>query len=280
MTAKSLTKPLKGIPAFPPESSPHKKRWYRPTFSPEHGVLIVLLGAALTGSSLAQAWTSQTSWACLAAFLAVQAEHPIVVQIKQRRKWRPRYVVWAVAYGTGAGAIALFLCLQHPVLLWLCAAGVLALMLDAIAVFQHQHKSIANEITMFAAICLTTLFTYSATTGELSFRAVGIWLLNSLFFSGAVFSVKLRKSKTSSLKGGILYHAFATVFVVLLYGVHSLCLLSALTFAIALIKFALIVWQREWYRTCQFGYVARLETYFALLYIALLSLTVLPPKLS
>ena len=31
------------------------KPWYQPTFSPEHGVLIVLFGALLTGASLAQA---------------------------------------------------------------------------------------------------------------------------------------------------------------------------------------------------------------------------------
>ena len=275
MTAHSL----KGVPAFPPESSPHKKRWYQPTVSPEHGVLIVLLGAALTGASLAQTWTAQTSWACLAACLAVQAEHPIVVQIKQRRQWRPRYVVWASIYGTSAAAIALYLCWQHPILIWICAAGTVALALDTLAVFQHRHKSISNEMTMFAAICLTTLFVYSATTGTLSLQSVGLWLLNSLFFSGAVFSVKIRKSKTSSLTYGIFYHTTTTAFVALLYGVGWLSLLTALTFAVALIKFAIVAWQRNWYRTCQFGHIARFETYFALAYIALVSLTVLPPTL-
>lgn len=109
--------------------------------------------------------------------------------------------------------------------------------------------------------------------------------MNSLFFSGAVFSVKLRKSKTSSLKGGAIYHIVATGVVALLYvsalpyGVHWFSLLTALAFAIAPLKFAVIAWQHQWYRTCPFGHVARFETYFALLYIALVSLTVLPPKL-
>ncbi|MFK8186275.1 MAG: YwiC-like family protein [Phormidesmis sp.] len=279
------SKPIKGVPAFPPKSSPHKKPWYQPTFSPEHGVLIMLLGAALTGASLAQTWTTETTWACLTAYLAVQAEHPIVVQIKQRRQWRPRYLVWAGIYGISATAIALYLCFQHPALLWICLAGIFALVVDTIAVFQHNHKSIANEITMFVSICLTTLFVYSATTGTITLQAIGLWLMNSLFFSSAVFSVKLRKSKTSSLKSGAIYHVVATVLVALLYivalpdGIHWISLFTALAFAIAPLKFAVIAWQRNWYRTCQFGHIARFETYFALLYIALVSLTVLPPKL-
>ena len=127
MTAQVTAKPLPGVSALPPENSPYKKPWYLPTFSPEHGVLLVLLGAVLTGASVAQAWNSHTSWACFAAFLGLQAEHPVVVQGKRRRQWRPRYLVWAGAYGGGAMAIALWLCWQHSVLWWDVGAGVLAL---------------------------------------------------------------------------------------------------------------------------------------------------------
>lgn len=49
---------------------------YWPTFSPEHGVLLVLAGALLTGASLAQTWTWETSLACLGAFLGLQAPLP------------------------------------------------------------------------------------------------------------------------------------------------------------------------------------------------------------
>jgi hypothetical protein len=255
------------------------KPWYRPTFSPEHGVLLVLLGAVLTGAALAQSWTSHTTWACLAAFLGLQAEHPLIVQIKQRRRWRSRYLLWATLYGGGSAIIALWLALQYPVLFWVCGGGVVALGVDVVAVVRHRQKAIVNETLMFSAICLATLFVYGATTGEMTLRAVGLWLLNSLFFSAAVFSVKLRKRKTSSLKAGFFYHAGALATVGLLCYLGWLSVWTAGVFAIALLKLAIITLWQNWYRTCRFEQIARFETYFALSYTALAALSVLPPKL-
>lgn len=275
MTAQAL--PV--VSVLSPENSPHKKRWYQPTISPEHGVLLVLLGAVLTGASLAQTWTTDTSWACLAAFLGLQAEHPAIVQVKQRRQWRPRYLVWAGIYGGIALAIALWLTLQHPVLWWILSAGILALCLDVFAVFQRNHKAIANEIVMFSAICLSTLFVYGATTGDITLQAVGMWILNSLFFSSAIYSVKLRKKKTKSLLPGMLYHVIATALVAILYFVGCLSPFTALIFLVALLKLLVISIWKNWYRTCRFEHIARFETYFALTYTCLAALSVLPPKL-
>jgi len=275
MTAQSLP----GVSACPPENSRHRKQWYQPTFSPEHGVLLVLLGAVLTGASLAQHWTGDTSWACLAAFLGLQAEHPLIVQVKQRRRWRPRYLVWAGVYGGLAMAIAVLLCLRHPVLWWVVGAGFIALSLDVLAVLQRNHKTVANEIVMFCAICLSTLFVYGATVGEISVQAVGLWILNSLFFSSAVFSVKLRKKKTSSLWPGFVYCGGAIAVVTALYTVGWLSLFTALVFSVAVLKLAVITCWQNWYRNCRFEHIARFETYFALSYAALACLTVLPPKL-
>lgn len=256
-----------------------RKPWYRPTFSPEHGVLLVLMGALLTGASLAQAWTWQTSLACLATFLALQAEHPLTVQIKQRRSLKPYYLLWAGLYGGGAIAIALWLTDQHPSLIWVCAGGAIATTVNALAVFHRRQKDISTELLLFSAICLSTLFAYGTTADRLSADAVGLWLLNALFFSSAVFTIKLRKVKTSSLKGGLIYHAVAMAIVAGLYGLGWLKLLTALTFAVALLKLAVIVGFRDWYCNCRFEYIARFETYFALTYTALACLTVLPARL-
>jgi len=270
---------VQGVPAFPPANSPHKKKWYRPTFSPEHGVLLVLLGAVLTGASVAQAWTVDTSWACLAAFLGLQAEHPLIVQVKQRRRWRPRYLVWTGVYGGLALLVSLWLSFRHPVLIWVLVAGVIALGLDVLAIFQHKHKAVANEIMMFSAICLSTLLIYGATADTMTTRALGMWILNSLFFSSAVFSVKLRKKKTSSLRPGIFYHGIAIALVLALYMMGWLSIFTALVFSIALLKLAVIICWKNWYLNCRFEHVARFETYFALTYTCLAALTVLPPKL-
>ncbi|MEM8502165.1 MAG: YwiC-like family protein [Cyanobacteria bacterium P01_D01_bin.1] len=278
-TVQSLTKVLPGVSALPLNNSVTKKRWYQPTFSPEHGVLLVLLGAVLTGASLAQTWTVDTSLACLAAFLGLQAEHPLVVQVKRRRQWRFRYLFWAGLYGTLALGLALYLSLQFPVLLWICGVAVVALGIDIFSVVQRNQKAVVNEIVMFSSICLSTLFVYGATTGTITLQSIGLWLLNSLFFSGAVFSVKLRKTKTSSLRSGVIYHIVAVVLVGGLYALGWLSLFTALVYVIALLKLAVITCWQNWYRTCRFEHIARFETYFALTYTALAALTVLPPKL-
>ena len=255
------------------------KPWYLPTFSPEHGVLLVLTGAILTGASLAQTWTWETTLACLGAFFGLQAEHPLIVQIKQRSYWKPRYIVWAGLYGSVAIAIAMWLAYQHPCLIWVCGGAAIALGVDVWAVFQHRQKTIDTEIVMFAAICLATLFVYGTTADALTLKAVGLWVLNTLFFASAVFTIKLRKVKTSCLQGGLKYHGAASLGIAMLYGLGWLPLLTALTFAVALLKLAVVVGLRDWYCHCRFEYIARFETYFALGYTALACLTLLPARL-
>ena len=255
------------------------KPWYLPTFSPEHGVLLVLAGSVLTGASLAQTWTWETTLACLGAFFGLQAEHPLVVQIKQRCRLKVRYVFWAGVYGVSAIAISTWLTYRHPMLLWVCGGASLAMVIDVLAVLQRRQKAIDIEIVMFAAICLSTLFAYGSATGIMTLQGIGLWLLNTLFFASAVFTIKLRKVKTRSLKGSLIYHGSAIILVVALYALGWLSLLTSLTFAIALLKLALVIWKRGWYCNCRFEYIARFETYFALSYTALVCLTLLPARL-
>ena len=267
-------------------SQPRPKRqrnseipWYQPTISPEHGILLVLLGSFFTGSALAQTWSSDTTWACIAAFLGLQAEHPLIVQVKKRRRLQVRYALWAFLYGSAALLLTLWLAGTYPLLLWVCGGAIAALAIDVVSVLRHTQKTILNEIVMFTAICLSTVFIYTATTGTITFQSLGFWVLNTLFFSSAVFTLKLRKRKTSALQPALLYHGVAALILSVLCGVNVLSPLSALTFDLALLKLAIIIWQRDWYCTCHFGHVARFETYFALVYIFLAALTVLPAHL-
>ncbi|MEL7504873.1 MAG: hypothetical protein AAFN18_20655 [Cyanobacteria bacterium J06554_6] len=123
------------------------------------------------------------------------------------------------------------------------------------------------------------IFVYGTLTDEITLSSVGLWLLNSLFFASAVFTIKLRKVKTSSLTGGLVYHAVGTGLVGSLYGLGWLSGWTALGFAIAFLKLTVIVWQRDWYCNCRFEHIARFETYFALTYTAWVCLTLLPATL-
>ena len=264
------------------------KSWLRPTFSPEHGVLLVLFGSVLTGAALAQGWNYCTTLALICAFFALQAEHPLVVQIKQRSSWKPRFLIWSGIYGTIAIAIAVWLWLQSPVLLWIYGVALMALIADGVAVFQKKHKSILNELIIFAAICLSTPLAYAATTHSLCVGAImsegmrgaiGLWLLNTLFFGSAIFSIKLRRKRTSSLMLGVVYHTVASLIVVGLYFLSWLNIFTALAFVLALVKFAVVIAVRGWYCRARFQYIALFETRFALIYIAIAAISVLPAHL-
>lgn len=270
------------IKSSPPDSAQKKRKvpnWCRPTFSPEHGVLLVWFGSFLTGAALAQHWNTATNLALVCTFFALQWEHPFVVQLKLRKSWKPRYVVWGSIYGAIALTLAIILGLQSPVLFWVYGLGVMGLLGDGIAVIHKNHKSITNEILSFATICLSAPVAYGATTGNLSLEVMGLWILNTLFFSSAIYTIKLRRKKTRSLKPGIIYHGVAALIVLGLYALHGLSLITALSFIIALIKLSIIICRQEWYRKAKFPFIAIFETRFALVYVAIACISVLPAHL-
>ncbi|GAB4182766.1 MAG: hypothetical protein Fur006_18940 [Coleofasciculaceae cyanobacterium] len=254
--------------------------WYRPTLSHEHGVYVVLLVSFLTGAALAQDWTLSTTLALICAFFGFQAEHPIVLQLKQRRSFKPRFLVWGGLYSAVSVAIALWLYLGSPVLLWLYLGAVTALVVDTISVLHREQKSIFNELVTFAAVCLCTPLAFAATTGTISTSAMGLWVLNALYFSSTIFTVKLRKSKTSSPVPGIVYHAIATLTIAALYYLGWLPLIAALALGLALLKFAIALFNQEWYRTAKIQWVAMLETGTAFSFLIIVALSVLPARLT
>ena len=252
---------------------------YRPTFAPEHGVLLVLFGSFLTGAALAQQWTYSTTLALICAFFALQAEYPYIVQIKLRKNPKPRYLLWGAIYSLISLVIAIWLWRQTPALLWLYLLAVLGLIVDGIAVVKGKHKSRVNEIIGFAAICLSAPLAYGATIGHLNAEAIAIWILNTLFFSSAVYTIKLRRKKTAAFKPGVIYHCIAALIIASLYYFNYLSLVTALSFAIALIKLITVFRFQNWYRRTKFHAVAIFETRFALVYIAIASISLLPAHL-
>lgn len=261
------------------KKKPTISRWIRPTFSPEHGVLLVLGGSFLTGAALAQQWTTTTTIALIAAFFALQVEHPYVVQIKLRKNLKPRYLIWGGIYGAIALSLAVWLWLQASTLIWIYVLAIVSLVADGLAVIQGKHKSRVNEIIGFAGICLAAPLAYGATTGSLSLEAIALWILNTLFFSSAVYTIKLRRKKTAAFTPGIIYHGVATIIIATLYYFNYLSLVTALTFAIALLKFITVLGFKNWYRRAKFHSVAIFETRFALVYIAIVSIGLLPAHL-
>ena len=261
-------------------TQPKSQAWYRPTLSHEHGVYVVLLVSFLIGAALAQGWTVATALALVCAFCGFQAEHPIVLQIKQRRSFKPRFLVWGGVYSAVSLAITFWLYLSFPILLWLYLGAVAALVVDMVSVFHREQKSIFNEFITFAAVCLCDPLAYAATTGTISATAMGLWVLNTLYFSSTIFTVKLRKPKTSSIVPGVVYHAISTLIIATLYYFGWLSLITALACGLALLKFGLIALYQKWYRTAKIQWVAMIETATAFCFLTLVALSLLPTRLT
>ena len=266
-----------------PSPQPKAQAWYRPTLSPEHGVYVVLFVSFLTGAAAAQNWTWITTLALICAFCGFQAEHPLVLQIKQRRSLKPRFLVWGGLYSGVAMAIALYLYwlqgnLLSP-LLWIYLGAIAAFLVDAISVFYREQKSVLNELITFFAVCLSAPLAYVVTTGAISTSVLGLWLLNTLFFSSAIFTVKFRKDKTHPLLPSLVYHAIATLLVAGLWFLGWLSPVTAITFGVVLLKFMLILWQRHWYCTTNIQSIAMLETTTSLLFLLIAAVSLLPAHL-
>jgi hypothetical protein len=274
-----MTTPIAVESAVDQQKSKFEQIWKRPIYSPEHGVYVVLFVSFLTGAAAAQHWTWTTTLALICAFFGFQAEHPLVLQIRQRTSLKPRFLFWGGLYGAIASITAVYLYLRAPMVGWIYLAAILALIVDAIAVFYRQQKSILNEGLTFAAVCLSAPFAYAATTGTLSLLVMGVWVVNGLYFASSIFAVKLRKLKTMSVAPGVVYHLLAAMLIGSLYYLAVIPLLSLLAWAIAPFKFFLVAWQRQWYSTAPIKQVAAIETVSAALFATLAAISLLPVHL-
>jgi hypothetical protein len=243
----------------------------------------MLLVSFLLGAALALDWTWATTLAFICAFCGFQAEHPLVVQLKQRRSLKPRLLVWGGLYSGIAAAIALYLYWQQESLLspllWIYLGAIAAFLIDAISVFHREQKSVLNELITFFAVCLSAPLAYIVTTGTLTTSAIGLWLLNSLFFSSAIFTVKFRKNKQHSITPSLIYHIIASLMVISLWAIGWLLPFTAIAFSVALLKLSVILGQKEWYCTTKIQFVAMLETGTALLFLLIAALSLLPAHL-
>ncbi|NBD17898.1 MAG: hypothetical protein GVY04_17745 [Cyanobacteria bacterium] len=269
-------------------TKPHFPTAYKPIISPEHGVYVVLLVSFLVGVALGQQWTWESTLALICAFLGFQAEHPLVLQIKQRKSWQPRFLFWGGVYGGIAGGIALYFALTAtetllPLLAVYLGAGC-ALLVDAVAVFRRGQKSILNEMVTFAAVCLVVPFAYIVTTNSFTPTAIGLWGLCTLYFSGTIFTVKLRKIRKGDSLGNALkrlgiYCIVALAIIILLYWTNLLPLIPAFAFSVLLLKVFFILIRLSWYRTAPIRQIASLETTSALTFGIITLVSLLPVTL-
>jgi hypothetical protein len=137
-----------------------------------------------------------------------------------------------------------------------------------------------RRLGLVAAPISDSRLVYVSVTGTWTLSVLGLWLLNTLFFSSSIFTVKLRKPRTASLVPGLIYHAIATGIIVGLWFIGWLAPLTAIGFGVALLKLGLVLIGQDWYRTTPIQNVAILETTSALIFLLIVALSLLPAHLS
>lgn len=65
-----------------------------------------------------------------------------------------------------------------------------------------------------------------------------------------------------------------------LYWFDYLPPIAALALAIALLKFAFVAWQKQWYCTVKIQYVAMLESVTAFIFLLIVAISILPAYLA
>ncbi len=249
------------------------KALLHPTVSPQHGVYVVLLIAFLIGVVAAEYWNWETTLALVCTAAAMQAEHAFSLQIKQRSRWQPRFLLWGGFYTVLAAGLGIYLYLRRPFLLSIYWGAIAVWLVDSLAVFHRQQRATWNECLTFAAVCLAAPLAaiVSSPDQPVTFAATrslfSLWLLNVLFFCSSIFTVKLRK--TQSVTPSVVYHTIASVIVLSLWLMGGLSGGAALAFTVVLLKFGWILWHLPWYKTTAIKNAALLETSSAVAFLAL-----------
>jgi hypothetical protein len=244
----------------------------RPTFSPEHGVYVVTAAAFATGIALAGTISRHTATAAVLVFCALQAEHALGIVLRCRGD-RTRYTLWAIAYGSLAGASATWLARRAPDLLWVYLAGAIAMLSDGAAIARRRRKGAVNELIGFAAACTASLVAYASIAGRIIPEAVGLWALDATYFGSSVFVVKLRKPRSGALRSGAAYHLVAAGFLAVLVVAGVLPPRPALVFLLAPLKFGLFATRPDWFGSLGIRQVGLIETAAAAGFVAWVALT-------
>jgi len=179
-----------------------------PVFSPEHGAYVVLVASLLIGVVAVGDWSGVTTLAAIAALAAHQAQFPFM-QLLRRRRIDARLATWGVVYAAVAAVAAYRVVSAVPPLariVWV-AAGVFGVAL-ALSVL-GRYKSLAQELVVFAGLCLTSPWAEAATRGYMVRETLGRWLLLVAAFWTAVLAVRVRSRGVGARGTSVAYGAIA-----------------------------------------------------------------------
>ncbi len=167
----------------------------------EHGSWAMFAVPLIIGLAVAAQSTAQWQWRSLLLVVAALGlflvRYPIDTVIKTRKRpaadraWLMR---WAIGYASIAAFGGGWLIVVAR-LVWLIPLGLLSMALLAYhwwLVDRRQEMSAQGELAGIGGLALGAPLAYYTVTGVLDGTALGLWIVNVLYFGGTVFYIKLK----------------------------------------------------------------------------------------
>lgn len=233
---------------------------WKPPIPREHGSWAMLTAPLLLGLALAPAWHGRALVLLVAALGFFLVRFPLATLVKTRRSAKTNRVYlwqWAAIYGGITALAGGWLVLAHR-LWWLLPMGViggLLVLLHLWLITRRQEMSVGGELSGIFGLALGAPMAYYAASGRLDYTAAILWLVNALYFGGAVFYIKLKVRRQPRLpapnrplnrlaeaKACLAYHTFALTVMAALAALRWVPALTPLAFVPVTLK----VWYGAW----------------------------------
>ena len=214
----------------------------------EHGSWAMLAVPLIIGFVVAAQWSWRSIWLILATLGLFLVRFPIDTLIKTRRRHaadRAGLIRWAVIYGSIAMLCGLRLIVVDRLyaLIGLSLIGAVLLLYHWWLVDRRKEMSVRGELAGIFGLALGAPLAYYVATGMLNGTALGLWIVNALYFGGTVFYIKLKvrqqpkepapdrvSERLVKAKACLSYQSVVLTLVILLVALHRLPALAVLAF--------------------------------------------------
>ena len=256
----------------------------------EHGSWAMFAVPLIIGFAVAAQWQWRSILLIIAALGLFLVRFPIDTLIKTRRRPttdRAWLIRWSIAYISIAaiGGGWLIAVAQLYGLIGMGLIGAALLIYHWWLVERRQEMSARGELAGIIGLALGAPLAYYVATGVLNGTALGLWIVNALYFGGTVFYIKLKvrlqpkepapdrvSERLVKARACLSYQSMVLTLMVLLVAFHRLPLLAVLAFVPMTLKvmYGAMHWQdRKSLSLPRLGVIEMLHSaVFALLIIA------------
>ena len=163
----------------------------------EHGSWAMFAVPLIIGLAVAAQWQWRSILLIAAALGLFLVRFPIDTLIKTRKRPtadRARLIRWAIAYGSIAAICGGWLILIDRLyaLIGMGLIGAALLIYHWWLVERRKEMSARGELAGIFGLALGAPLAYYVATGVIDGTAVGLWIVNALYFGGTVFYIKLK----------------------------------------------------------------------------------------